>query len=140
MYQVCTESPGYVLLLYTKSEEKMKDKIFRLDAIDKICGVCDMTSDPSTCQLKYGNCEQFKALRTIPSARMETGKAVQFVEESLSGVYCDTCRYNDDYDNCDYCHRKYMGWIISHKTASSLVKGIIERLDGDDKEQEDEDV
>ena len=140
MYRVCTESPGYVLLLYTKSEEKMKDKIFRLDAIDKICSVCDMTSDPSTCKLKYGNCAQFKALRTIPSARMKTGKAVQFVEESLSGVYCDTCRYNDDYDNCDYCHRKYMGWIISHETASSLVKGIIERLDGDDKEQEDEDV
>lgn len=117
----------------------MKDTVYRLDAVNAMCNICGMTPDPSSCKFKYGDCEKFRVLRRLPSARREIDNAVRFVEESLTGIYCDTCQYQDSGD-CDYCHRKYMGWSISHDAALSLVKGIVKYLEGDDKEQEDEDV
>lgn len=120
----------------------MKDTVYRLDAVNAICNICGMTPDPSSCKFKYGDCEKFRVLRRLPSARREIDDAVRFVEESLTGVYCDTCQYQDSSENwltsttpCESCHRKSMGWSISHEAALSLVNGIMKYLDCDDEEQ-----
>ena len=59
---------------------------------------------------------------------MNSEKAVKYVEESLSDIYCDTCKDKDNLDICDYCHRKSMMWGISHETAASIVDGIVKIL------------
>ena len=62
---------------------------------------------------------------------MKTEKIVQFVEESLSSVYCNTCKNRGNYDVCKYCHRKSMMWGISREAAESIVDGIVKILEGE---------
>lgn len=63
---------------------------------------------------------------------MKIKKAVQYVEESLSDIYCNSCKNNEIFDDdCDDCHRKYMMWGISHETAESIVSGIVKILESD---------
>lgn len=61
-------------------------------------------------------------------------KAIQYVEESLSNIYCSTCKNDENYEECDYCHRKSMMWQISHDAAEDIVYGIVKILE--DGEQE----
>lgn len=65
---------------------------------------------------------------------MKTEKIVQYVEESLSSVYCNTCKNSGNYDVCDYCHRKSMMWGISREAAESIVDGIVKNLEGEQDE------
>lgn len=58
-------------------------------------------------------------------------KAIQYVEESLSNIYCNTCKNAENYEECDYCHRKSMMWQISHEAAESIVDGIVKILEGE---------
>lgn len=61
-------------------------------------------------------------------------KAVRYVEESLSDIYCDSCKDNGNLDICNYCHRKSMMWGISHETAASIVDGIVKILKEGERE------
>lgn len=67
---------------------------------------------------------------------MSKEKAVQYVEESLSNIYCNTCKNAENYEECDYCHRKSMMWQISHDAAEAVVCGIVRILE--EGKQDDE--
>ena len=54
----------------------------------------------------------------------EIKKAVDFLFNELSSVYCYNCRGNLDDDFCGDCHRKYMNWGIDEDTATSIVNEI----------------
>lgn len=66
---------------------------------------------------------------------MKTEKAVKYVEESLSDIYCDSCKERGNWDICDYCRRKSMMWGISHEKAESIVDGIVMILKEDEKDE-----
>lgn len=53
---------------------------------------------------------------------------VDFLQNELQSVYCDTCRSNDDND-CGYCHRKAMEWGISSDEAEYIADKAIEFLE-----------
>ena len=52
------------------------------------------------------------------------------IQETLSSIYCDTCRhYSDDAgcdDSCSICNRKAMRWGMNHSSATELAKSLLE--------------
>lgn len=48
----------------------------------------------------------------------------KFIQDALGYAYCDNCRGNDDMDfeGCDNCHRKYIGWEIRPSTAARIAE------------------
>lgn len=57
-------------------------------------------------------------------------KFVDFLQNELQSVYCDTCRSNEN-DNCGgYCHRKAMEWGISSAESEYIADRAIEFLEG----------
>lgn len=44
--------------------------------------------------------------------------------DELCNVYCYNCENNLNEDLCGDCHRKYMNWRLSRKTADSLAERI----------------
>ena len=51
-------------------------------------------------------------------------KISEMLYQNLGAVYCYNCE-NEDTDECDYCHRKSIGWSLSRKAADSLAKEIM---------------
>lgn len=51
-------------------------------------------------------------------------KIMEILEKELSYVYCHNCKHRGG-DNCDYCHRKAIGWQISDKILGELADKII---------------
>lgn len=57
-------------------------------------------------------------------------KAVKILTDELCYAYCDNCWFSnsaeeDDYRNCDDCHRKYQNWALDKDTAAYIVDRII---------------
>lgn len=55
---------------------------------------------------------------------------IDFLYNELQSVYCDTCRNNEDSNNCGYCHRKAMEWGINSYEAEYIADRAIEFLEG----------
>lgn len=61
-------------------------------------------------------------------------KIVDILMNELSDVYCNNCCGNDnneddeDYNRCEYCHRKSMYWGLSKETAERLANEIINTI------------
>lgn len=57
-------------------------------------------------------------------------KIAELLMMEFCSIYCWNCRYNDDdddeYCNCEDCHRKYMNWSISKHTADRISTNIDE--------------
>lgn len=54
----------------------------------------------------------------------------KILEDYFSYVYCDTCKYGDEFgDNCEYCHRKYICWELSHGQAVYLAEKIVKAME-----------
>ena len=55
---------------------------------------------------------------------------VRKIQETLSSIYCDTCRhYSDDAgcdDSCSICDRKAMRWGINQACATELAQSLLE--------------
>lgn len=49
---------------------------------------------------------------------------IRFIQRELCHAYCDNCRGNDekDFDGCEDCHRKYIGWEICSSTATRIAE------------------
>jgi len=49
---------------------------------------------------------------------------IKFIQDELRYAYCDNCRGNDesDFEGCDDCHRKYIGWGIRLSTATRIAE------------------
>lgn len=71
----------------------------------------------------------------IPELTNKEDKISQIIYDSLGYMYCDNCRYNnefnremaikdEDYDPCDDCHRKYNGWAVSKETCDDITRKI----------------
>ena len=55
------------------------------------------------------------------------GKIADIIYKEIDYMYCDNCRYNDEflangYDPCEDCHRKYNGWGISREEAERIER------------------
>lgn len=74
--------------------------------------------------------------RVVPMfATNFTEKFTQYLMSTVDYVYCNNCRGNDpcddiDPDFCEDCHRKYMSWAISHRTAEMLAEKALELFRG----------
>ena len=53
----------------------------------------------------------------------------RILEEELSYVYCDDCKHNLEYDECEDCHRKYMNWALSRDSAVNIAEKIVKALE-----------
>ena len=53
----------------------------------------------------------------------------RILEEELSYVYCDNCKYGMEDDECEGCHRKYQNWALSEDSAVNIAEKIIKALD-----------
>ena len=64
-------------------------------------------------------------------------KIADLLMQALNNIYCDTCcNYeSDEYNMCDYCHRKSMGWQISENYAHVIANEIQKIYGGDDDEE-----
>lgn len=51
------------------------------------------------------------------------------LQNSFTGVYCDTCKYDDCDDICENCHRKYMNWALSENTANDIASQIMQTIE-----------
>lgn len=51
------------------------------------------------------------------------GDAIEAICKEFRCVYCWNCA-NQDTDNCEDCHRKYMNWSISRETVESVINGL----------------
>lgn len=49
--------------------------------------------------------------------------AIDVVCKEFGSVYCWNCA-NQDTDDCEDCHRKYMNWSISRETVESVINGL----------------
>jgi uncharacterized Zn finger protein (UPF0148 family) len=52
----------------------------------------------------------------------------KIIFDSLGYIYCPNCRYNNERDNCDDCHRKAMGWEISKEFSEEMADEILLNL------------
>lgn len=53
----------------------------------------------------------------------------RILEEELSYVYCDNCKYDPVDDVCEDCHRKYMNWALGEDAAVNISEKIIKALE-----------
>lgn len=51
-------------------------------------------------------------------------KIIDILLDEFCYVYCYNCKFYDT-TNCDYCHRKSMGWALSPKVAENIADRII---------------
>lgn len=49
---------------------------------------------------------------------------IKFIQNELCYVYCSNCRGNDEknFEGCEDCHRKYIGWEIGLPTATRIAE------------------
>lgn len=49
---------------------------------------------------------------------------ISFIQDNLCYAYCDNCRGNDEteFEGCEDCHRKYIGWEIGLSTATQIAE------------------
>ncbi|RKY76555.1 hypothetical protein DRQ07_10120 [candidate division KSB1 bacterium] len=55
-------------------------------------------------------------------------KVTEFLKGELSHIYCDTCKFNEEREGYDECHRKYINWKASKQFCKYLAKNIVENL------------
>ena len=53
-------------------------------------------------------------------------ECVKYLYEELAFVYCESCRFKNNDNNCDDCYRKKMHWGISEEFATKLVNQLLE--------------
>ena len=53
---------------------------------------------------------------------------IELLMDCLSYAYCDNCKYVDDIDSCDECHRKYQNWALGEQTATQIIDRILLEL------------
>lgn len=49
----------------------------------------------------------------------------EFLHGELDNIYCYNCRHQNDplpKDDCDFCHRKSMGWQVSDAVIERAVE------------------
>ena len=51
------------------------------------------------------------------------------LEDEFCCVYCDTCKYDLEDDECCDCHRKSMGWALSEEESIRIAARIIDALE-----------
>ena len=51
-------------------------------------------------------------------------KLIKFIQDELCHAYCDNCRGFEEknYEGCEYCYRKYIGWEVSLSTATRIAE------------------
>lgn len=49
---------------------------------------------------------------------------INFIQRELRHAYCDNCQGNEeeDFEECEFCHRKHIGWEISLPTATRIAE------------------
>lgn len=47
----------------------------------------------------------------------------ELLQSRLDFAYCDTCKNSGD--DCDYCHRKSIGWSLSKGYADKIADEIL---------------
>jgi len=53
--------------------------------------------------------------------------------KNLQYIDCDNCKYQYT-NNCDECHRKYISWSLSSKTADKIAEDIIAEIIWEEKD------
>ena len=52
-------------------------------------------------------------------------KIMNILLEEFKYIYCDSCKFQDDEEQCEGCHRKYFNWSLSSETAANIAAKII---------------
>ena len=50
------------------------------------------------------------------------------LQHNLTGIYCDTCKFEDDEDGCESCDRKAMEWKPSEEFIEKLTDDILKNI------------